>query len=253
MLSPLPFIVYIRVLHTTTREPNPIYEVISPCCKTHFANNEKIIQYIYENCVNLAECKISRKKAHYARFLAFELLCNSLCSLSQKLWRALVYMNWIDSHRRVDKDVTAGNCMMNRLFCAGKLVLYAWIFSTGSSARIWPVFCCVRPRRNENQLWKDWDIMSRLRQCFLGRRPRQCFLQVSGNTLQQVETFKYRGVVFTSGESRKKGIDIRIGKAIAVLRELYYSMVTKRGLSKNAKLSVFKSVFVPIFICSHES
>jgi len=27
----------------------------------------------------------------------------------------LVYMNWIDSHRRVDKAVTVGNCSMNRL------------------------------------------------------------------------------------------------------------------------------------------
>jgi len=92
--------------------------------------------------------------------------------------------------------------------------------------------------------------------CLL-RRPRQCFLQVSGNTLQQVETFNYLGVVFTSDESRYKGIDIRglvkQGKANAVLRERYCSMVTKRQLSKNAKLSVFKSVFLPILTCGHES
>jgi len=37
--------------------------------------------------------------------------------------------------------------------------------------------------------------------------PRQCILQVSGNTLQQVETFKYHGVVFTIDVSRNKGID----------------------------------------------
>ena len=71
------------------------------------------------------------------------------------------------------------------------------------------------------------------------RHPRQCFLQVSGNTLQQVETFKYLGVVFTSDASRKKRIDTRIDKANAVLRELYCSVVTKRELSKTAKLSVF--------------
>ena len=152
-------------------------------------------------------------------------------------------MNWIDSHRRVDKGVTVGNCRMNRLVCAGKLVLHGWIFPTGSSAGIWSVFCCVRPRRNENQLWKDWGVMS----C-----PRKCFLQLSGNTLQQVETFTYRGVVFTSEESRNKEIDTRIGKANSVLRELYCSMVKKQELSKNAKLSVFKSVFVPILTCGHE-
>jgi len=63
---------------------------------------------------------------------------------------------------------------------------------------------------------------------------------VSGNTLQQVEKFKYLGVVFTSNGRRSEEIDTRIGKAInAVLRELYRSVVTKRELSITAKLSVF--------------
>jgi len=62
--------------------------------------------------------------------------------------------------------------------------------------------------------------------------PRQCFLQMSTNTLQQVETFKYLRdeVVFTSDESRNKGIDARFGKSNAVLRELYCSVVTKRHM-----------------------
>ena len=69
----------------------------------------------------------------------------------------------------------------------------------------------------------------------LFRRPRECFLQVSGNTLQLVET--YLGVlVFTSDESRNKEIDTRIGKANSVLREPYCSVATKRELSKNTKL-----------------
>ena len=75
-----------------------------------------------------------------------------------------------------------------------------------------------------------------LAQGFLDRRPRQYFLQVSGNALQQVE-IKSLGVVFTSDESRNKGIDTRIGKANAVLRELYCYAVTKRGLSRNASFS----------------
>jgi len=150
VLSPLLFLVYIKVLHTTARGTNPTYEAISPGHKTHFANNEKIIQYIYEKCVDLVECSISRKKTHYARYLALELLCNSLCGLSQKIWSALVYMNLLDGHRRVDKGATVGNCRMNRLLFADELVLHAWIFATGSSAHILSVFCCVRPRRNEN-------------------------------------------------------------------------------------------------------
>ena len=66
-----------------------------------------------------------------------------------------------------------------------------------------------------------------------------------------LETFKYLGVVFTSDESRNKGIDTWICKANAVLRELYSSVETKRELSKNAKLSASQSVFVPILTCGH--
>jgi len=39
-------------------------------------------------------------------------------------------MNWIDSHRRVDKGVTVGNCRMNRLIFADELVLHAWMQPT---------------------------------------------------------------------------------------------------------------------------
>jgi len=63
----------------------------------------------------------------------------------------------------------------------------------------------------------------------------------------------YLGVVLTSDGSRNKEIDTRIGKANAGLRELYCSVLMKRELSKTAKLSIFESVFVPIFICGHES
>jgi len=73
----------------------------------------------------------------------------------------------------------------------------------------------------------------------LSRHPRQCILQVSRNILQQVETFKYLGVVFTGDGIRNKGIDARIGKANPFLLELYCSAVTKRELSGTTKLSVF--------------
>jgi len=59
-------------------------------------------------------------------------------------------------------------------------------------------------------------------------------------------------VAFTSDGSRNKEINTRIGKAHSVLSELYCSVVTKWELSKTAKLSVFKSVFLPILTCGHE-
>jgi len=73
----------------------------------------------------------------------------------------------------------------------------------------------------------------------LSRHPRQCFLQVSENTLQQV-AIKSLGMVCTSDGSRNKGIETRIGEANAVLRELQSSIVTKRERLKTAKLSLFK-------------
>ena len=39
------------------------------------------------------------KKKHYARCPVLELFGIAYVVLSQKLWRALVYINWIDSHR----------------------------------------------------------------------------------------------------------------------------------------------------------
>ena len=87
----------------------------------------------------------------------------------------------------------------------------------------------------------------------LSRSPDQCVLQVNGATLKQVEKFKYLGVAFTSDGRQDEELDTRIGKANAVMRALHYSVVMKRKLSKKAKLSVFKEVFVPIFTYGHES
>jgi len=62
-----------------------------------------------------------------------------------------------------------------------------------------------------------------------------------------------RDSLFTSDGRWSEEIDTRIGKANAVLRELDCSVVTKRELSNIVKLSVFKSVFVPILTYGHES
>ena len=53
------------------------------------------------------------------------------------------------------------------------------------------------------------------------------------------------GFINESGRQDEE-LDIRIGKASEVLRALYYSVVMKSELSKKAKLSIFKTAFVPI-------
>ena len=87
----------------------------------------------------------------------------------------------------------------------------------------------------------------------LSRNPDQCVLQVNKATVKQVEKFKYLGVAFTSAVRQDEALVTRIGKASVVMRVLHYSGVMKRELSKKAKLSVFKTVFVPILTSSHES
>ena len=101
-------------------------------------------------------------------------------------------------------------------------------------------------KQEENQLYKVWGIMSLT-------TPKAVYFSSERKYTAAGGAFKYLGVVFKSDECRNKRIDTRIGKANSVLRELYCSVVTKRELSKNAKLSVFKSVFVPILTCGHES
>ena len=86
----------------------------------------------------------------------------------------------------------------------------------------------------------------------LSRNPDQCVLQVNGATLKQVEKFKYLGVAFRSDGRQDEELDTRIGKASVVMRALHYSVVMKRELSKKAKLSIFKAVFVPILTYGHE-
>ena len=63
--------------------------------------------------------------------------------------------------------------------------------------------------------------------------------------------FKSFGVAFTSDGRQDKELVTRIGKARAVMRSFHYSVVMKRELSKKAKLSIFKTVFVPILNDGH--
>ena len=77
---------------------------------------------------------------------------------------------------------------------------------------------------------------------------------MNGATLKQVEKFKYLGVAFTSYGRQDEKLDTRIGKASsAIMRALHHLVVMKRELSKKAKLSIFKAVFVPILTYGYES
>ena len=80
----------------------------------------------------------------------------------------------------------------------------------------------------------------------------ECQLQVGNESLPQVKEFKYLGVLFASEGTMEREIGRRIGAAGAVLRSLYRTVVTKRELSRKAKLSIYLSIFVPILTYGHE-
>jgi len=81
----------------------------------------------------------------------------------------------------------------------------------------------------------------------LSRIIRQFRLQVSGNTLQQVEKFKYIGVVFTRDGGRTRRL------IHGLVKQTQYCG-HKTGAFKHRKAVIFfKSGFVPIFTYGHES
>ncbi len=81
----------------------------------------------------------------------------------------------------------------------------------------------------------------------LSRKRVACPLQVGGVLLPQVEEFKYLGVLFTSEGRMEREIDRRIGAASAVM-----SCVVKKELSRKAKLSIYRSIYVPTLTYGHE-
>ena len=70
----------------------------------------------------------------------------------------------------------------------------------------------------------------------LSKNSVQFSLQVGGASLKQVEKFKYLGVAFTSDGIKNEELDVRSGKASAVMRTLHQSVVFRWKLSRKAKL-----------------
>ncbi|TWW77405.1 hypothetical protein D4764_12G0007950 [Takifugu flavidus] len=86
----------------------------------------------------------------------------------------------------------------------------------------------------------------------LNRKEVGCLLQVKEEILPQVEEFKYLRVLFTSEGRMEQEIDRRIGAASTVMQTLHRSVVVKRELSRKAKLSIYRPIFVPTLTYGHE-
>ena len=69
----------------------------------------------------------------------------------------------------------------------------------------------------------------------VSRNTNQCLLQLNGATQKQVYKFKNFGFAYTRDGRQDEELDIRIGKTIAIMRTLHYSVAVKRELSKKSK------------------
>ena len=154
-------------------------------------------------------------------------------------------MNWIDKYSQADECTTIGNSKISRLLFADDLVLLS---STESGLQ-----CTLNSFADACNTAGVKISTAKTEVFHLSRNLNQSVLQVNGATLKQAEKFKYLGFAFTSYARQDQELDIRIGKASAVMRALHYSIVKKRELSKKAKLSVFRTVIVPVLTYGHES
>ena len=70
-----------------------------------------------------------------------------------------------------------------------------------------------------------------------------------------MEKVKYVEAAFTNQTKTVKDeeLEVRSRKARAVMRALHHLFALKRELSRKAKLSVFKSIFVPSLTYDHDS
>ena len=77
----------------------------------------------------------------------------------------------------------------------------------------------------------------------VSRNTNQCLLQLNGASQKQV--FKYLGVAFTSDGRQNKELDIPIGKAIAIMKALHYSVVMRGFSSCKTKIVKNEAKFCP--------
>ena len=156
----------------------------------------------------------------------------------------LIYMDRIVKKSESCGGVKIGECTVQRLVFADDLVL---LDSTQNGLQQaldrFSDACSVAGMKTSS---------TKTETMCLSRQPKQCSLQIDGVPLKQSEKFKYLGVSFTSDGRQNSELDIRIGKASAVMRQLHRSVLLKRELCTKAKLSIFRSVYVTILTYGHE-
>jgi len=135
----------------------------------------------------------------------------------------IVHMNWVDSHSRLKQE--------DQPFAFCEQFNTACILWTGLQHALLQ----LRLKKLE------WKLPLTNRSAIILQKSKSASTVSKRQYIAVGLKFNYLRVLLTSDGRWNKEINTRIGKANAVQRELYRSVVTKLELSKTAKLSVFKT------------
>uniref|UniRef100_A0A669EEJ8 Reverse transcriptase domain-containing protein n=1 Tax=Oreochromis niloticus TaxID=8128 RepID=A0A669EEJ8_ORENI len=164
------------------------------------------------------------------------------CPLSLILF--IIFMDRISRHSQVAEGFHFGGLRISSLLFADDAVLLA---SSGDGLQLaLERFACECEAAGMRISTSKSEAM------VLRRKRVECPLRVGDEFLPQVEEFKYLEVLFASDGRREPEIDRRIGAAAAVIRTLHRSVVVKRELSVKAKLSMYRSIYVPTHTFGHK-
>ena len=107
-----------------------------------------------------------------------------------------------------------------------------------------------------DQRCKDYGMkisISKTKVMSVGKRFKRIDCQIGGTKLEQVDSFKYLGCIFSQDANIVKELEARCSKANAVSAQLRSTLFCKKEVSTKTKLSVHRSIFRPTLLYGSES
>lgn len=87
----------------------------------------------------------------------------------------------------------------------------------------------------------------------IGKENKELEIQLNGNRMEQVETFKYLGVKVHKDGRNDAEINGRIESALKMYYALGKTFIRKKEVSKKTKMTVYKTIFIPTLTYGSES
>ena len=95
--------------------------------------------------------------------------------------------------------------------------------------------------------------LNKTKTMIISREPKPHTIRVEGEALEQVDSYKYLGVMIKSNGSLKEEVSQRIGKATNVYHQLGSTFINKRELTTKTKISIYNSVYCSTLLYGSES